>query len=149
MPAPAMSGNAKGTTEAVADLLDGRVHILFAPMATAIPHYKSGKIRVFGTTGNKRNPLTPDAPSFIEAGYPTLDIPSWFGFMGPAGIPRPVVDRLNQASNKAMASKDAMDKLGNIGIEPSPGTPEEFDAFLKQESATWAKLSKAAGVTAQ
>ena len=142
-------GPYQGTTEAVADLLDGRVHILFAPMATAIPHYKSGKIRVFGTTGNKRNPLTPDAPSFIEAGYPTLDIPSWFGFMGPAGIPRPVVDRLNQASNKAMASKDAMDKLGNIGIEPSPGTPEEFDAFLKQESATWAKLSKAAGVTAQ
>lgn len=139
----------KGTTEAVADLLDGRVHILFAPMATAIPHYKSGKIRVFGTTGVKRNPLTPDAPSFIEAGYPTLDIPSWFGFMGPAGIPRPVVERINQASNKALVSKDAMDKLGNIGIEPSPGTPAEFDAFLKQESATWAKLSKAAGVTAQ
>jgi len=139
----------KGTTEAVADLLDGRVHILFAPMATAISHYKSGKIRIFGTTGVKRNPLTPDAPSFIEAGYPTLDIPSWFGFMGPAGIPRAVVERINQASNKALASKEAMDKLGNIGIEPSPGTPEDFDAFLKQESATWAKLSKAAGVVAK
>ena len=139
----------KGTTEAVTDLLDGRVHILFAPMATAIPHYKSGKIRIFGTTGVKRNPLTPDVPSFIESGFPTLDVPSWFGFMGPAGIPRAVVTRLNDAANKALAAKDALDKLNNIGIEPSPGTPEDFDAFLNQDSANWAKMVKGAGVTAQ
>jgi len=139
----------KGTTEAVTDLLDGRVHILFAPMATAIPYYKSGKIKLHGTTGAKRNPLTPDVPSFIESGFPTLDVPSWYGFMGSAGIPRAIVNRINDAANKALATKDSLEKLNNIGIDPSPGTPDDFDAFLKQDSANWAKIVKGAGVTVQ
>jgi len=139
----------KGTTLAVADLLESRTHMLFAPLVTALPHMKSGKIMLQGITGSKRSPLIPDVPTFIDSGFPMLDVPTWFAVMGPAGVSRPVVTRINQAVVKALTSKDVIDQLTRVGIEPTPGTPEEADAFLKADVANWAKMVKQAGVKAQ
>ena len=139
----------KGTAEAVTDLLEGRVQILFAAMAVAIPQLKAGKVQLLGTTGAKRNALTPNVPTFIESGFPMLDVPSWYAVMGPAGIPRAIVSRLNQSINSALGSRDSLDKLSAIGAESSPGTPEDAEAFLRQDSAAWAKMARDAGVTVQ
>ena len=139
----------KGTTEAVADLLVGRTHILFAPMPTSLPYHKSGKLHLLGVTGSKRNTLVPDVPTFTESGFPMLDVGSWYAIMGPADIPRAVVTRLNQAVNKAMGVKDVQEKLGNIGVNPIIGTPEELEAYLKKDIATWANMVVDSGIKAR
>lgn len=139
----------KGTVPAVADLLVERTHMLFAPLVTSLPYYKAGKIQLLGVTGAKRLSLIPDVPTFIESGFPGLDVPTWFALMGPAGIPRPVVTRINQAVIKALGSKDVLTQLSNFGIEPTPRTVEESEAFLRQDIATWGRMSKEAGVVAQ
>ena len=99
--------------------------------------------------GSKRNELAPDIPTFTEQGFPQFDVSLWYALLGPAGIPRPVVARLNDAANKAMGNKEVLDKLKAVGLDSSPGTPEEADAFLKQDSATWAKWVKESGITPQ
>ncbi len=139
----------KGTTEAVVDLLAERTQMLFAPMVTALPHYRAGKIQLLGVTGSKRSALMPDVPTFIESGYPTLDIPTWFALIGPAGVPSDVVKTLSDGVAKAMASKDVIDNLTKVGVEPSFGTPAELDAFLKADTAAWEKIVKESGIKPQ
>jgi len=139
----------KGTTEAVVDLVAERTHILFAPMVTALPHYRSGKIQLHGVTGSTRSALMPDVPTFIESGYPTLDIPTWFALLGPAGVPGEVVKLVSDGVAKALASKDVIDNLTKVGVEPNFGTPAELDAFLKADTAMWGKIVKEAGIQPQ
>lgn len=139
----------KGTSAGVLDLLADRMHIMFAPMVTSLPHYRAGKAQVHGVTGTKRSALMPDVPTFIELGYPMLDIPTWFGFLGPAGMPRNTVKILSDGVAKALASKDVADALANQGVEPGYGSPAEFDAFLKADAAMWAKQVKEAGIKPQ
>jgi tripartite-type tricarboxylate transporter receptor subunit TctC len=78
-----------------------------------------------------------------------LDVGSWYAIMGPAGMPRAVVTRLNQAVNKAMGVKDVQEKLGNIGVNTIIGTPEELDAYLKKDIATWTNMVADSGIKAQ
>lgn len=139
----------KGTTAGVADLLAERTQMMFAPMVTSLPQYRAGKIQLHGVTGSKRNALIPEVPTFIESGYPTFDVPTWFAFLGPAGIPPNVVKVLNEATGKALASKDVAEALSNQGVEPSHGTPAETDAFLKADTAMWARMVKEAGIKPQ
>jgi tripartite-type tricarboxylate transporter receptor subunit TctC len=139
----------KGTTAGVADLLAERTHLMFAPMVTSLPQYRAGKIMVHGVSGAKRSPLMPDVPTFNESGYPMLDVPTWFAFLGPAGMPANVVKTLNEATRKALAAKDVIDALGNQGVEPTFGTPAETEAFLKADTAMWAKMVKDAGIKPQ
>ena len=91
----------------------------------------------------------PDVPTFNELNYPTLDIPTWFGFLGPANIPRNTVKILSDAVAKAVASKEVADALVSQGVEPGYAAPAEFDAFLKAESAMWARLVREAGIKPQ
>ena len=139
----------KGTTAGMMDLLADRMHIMFAPMVTSLPHYRAGKVQVHGVTGAKRSALMPDVPTFIDLGYPMLDIPTWFAFLGPAGIPRNTVKILSDGIAKALASKDVADALANQGVEPAYGSPAELDAFLKADTAMWGKLVKEAGIKPQ
>jgi len=139
----------KGTTAGVADLLAERTHIMFAPMVTSLGHYRAGKIQLHGVTGAKRSPLMPDVPTFNETGYPTLDIPTWFAILGPAGLAAPVVKVLSDGIGKALASKDVIESLMNQGVEPGYGAPAELDAFLKADTAMWAKLVKDSGIKPQ
>lgn len=139
----------KGTTAGVADLLAERTHIMFAPMVTSLPQYRAGKVQVHGVSGAKRSTLMPDVATFNESGYPMLDIPTWFAILGPAGIPNDAVKTLNEAIGKALASKDVIDALGNQGVEPGFGTPAQLSAFLKADTAMWARLVKEAGLKPQ
>jgi tripartite-type tricarboxylate transporter receptor subunit TctC len=139
----------KGTTDGIVDLLAERTHMMFAPMVTSLAHYRAGKIQVHGVTGSKRSALMPDVPTFIESGYPMLDIPTWFALLGPAGLPSGAVKVLSDSVAKALASKDVIDSLVNQGVEPGFGTPAELDAFLKADAAMWSKTVKEAGIKPQ
>lgn len=138
--------NYKGSSDALTDVLEGRVEMLISPIATAVPHYKTGKAQVHGVTGPTRSPAIPDVPTFAESGYPQMDVPGWLAVLAPAGIPRAVIARLNQSINKALASRDVIEKMSGVGVEPMSGTPEETDAFLKKDSAMWGKMTADAGV---
>jgi tripartite-type tricarboxylate transporter receptor subunit TctC len=139
----------KGTTEGVTDILSDRVHMMFAPLVTGLAHYRAGKVQIHGISGSKRSPLVPEVPTFTELGYPTLDMPTWFAFLGPAGMPRNAVKILSDATAKALQSKDVVDALSNQGVEPGYAGPAELDAFLKADTAMWAKLVKEAGLKPQ
>lgn len=139
----------KGTTAGMVDLLAERTHIMFAPMVTSLPHYRAGKVQAHGVTGAKRSALMPEVPTFTEQGYPMLDIATWFGLLGPANLPRNTVKVLSDGVAKALAAKDVIDALAAQGVEPGYGSPAQFDAFLKADTAMWAKLTKEAGIKPQ
>lgn len=139
----------KGTTAGVADLLAERTHLMFAPMVTSLPQYRAGKIQVHGVSGSKRSALMPDVATFNESGYPMLDVPTWFAFIGPAGIPADAVRTLNQAVGKALAAKDVVDALSNQGVEPGFASPAETAAFLKADVAMWGRIVRDAGIKPQ
>src|SRR6201996_1369000 len=139
----------KGTTEAVTDLLAGRIDLLFAPITTAYPYYKSGQAKMVGVSGSKRAPLMPDVPTFIESGYPTLDIGTWFAMMGPKGMASSDVEILSNAVAKAGAQPDAMDILAKNGISPDYRSPADATSFLKADLERWRGIVKDSGFVPQ
>jgi tripartite-type tricarboxylate transporter receptor subunit TctC len=136
----------KGTNEVVADLLAGRVQLLFAPLVTGRPLVQDGKLRALGVCENKRSPVLPDVPTMAEAGFPALDIPNWYAILAPAGTPKAVVTKLNAEVAKIMGMADVKQRLSNLGIESRSSTPEEAAAFIKKDVAAWAKVIKDSGV---
>ena len=136
----------KGSGPAVADLVGGRVQMMFDAAPSLIQHVKSGKLRVLAAASAQRNRLLPEVPTFAELGYPKVAVSLWYGLLAPAGTPRPDIDRLNRETVKALDSADVREKLLAQGAEPMPGTPEAFGAFMREEMAKWAPVVKQAGV---
>jgi tripartite-type tricarboxylate transporter receptor subunit TctC len=136
----------KGTNEVVADLLAGRVQLMFAPLTTGIPLIKDGRLRILGVCSDKRSPALPDVPTMGDLGYPALAIPNWYAIMAPAGTPKPVITRLNEEITKIMAMADVKERLSNVGVEPRSSTPEEAAAYIRQDVGKWAKVIKDSGV---
>jgi tripartite-type tricarboxylate transporter receptor subunit TctC len=136
----------KGSGPAVADLVGGRVQIMFDAPPSLIAHIRSGKLRVLAAASESRNRLLPEAPTFAELGYPKVSVSLWYGLLAPAGTPAPVIGKLNAEVSKALQSPDVRDRLIAQGAEPMPGTAEAFGAFMQAESAKWAPVVKQAGV---
>ena len=130
---------------AITDLIAGRVDLMFESLTSIAPHARQKAIRALGVSGPKRSAGFPDLPTIAEAGVPGYEAPIWFGAMAPAGTPRPIVDKLNAAINRAIRSDFFKARYEQIGDEPAGGTPEEFAAFIKQESAKWADVVKRSG----
>ena len=135
----------KGGTAAITDLIAGRVDLMFESLASIAPHARQKAIRALGVTGPKRSAGFPELPTIAEAGVPGYEAPIWFGVMSPAGAPRPIVDKLNAAINRAIRSDFFKTRYEQIGDEPAGGTPEEFAALIKRESAKWADVVKRSG----
>jgi tripartite-type tricarboxylate transporter receptor subunit TctC len=135
----------KGGTAAITDLIAGRVDLMFESLASIAPHARQNAIRALGVSGSKRSPGFPELPTIAEAGVPGYEAPIWFGVAAPAGTPRPIVDRLNAAINRAVRSDFFKARYEQIGDEPAGGTPEEFAALIKRESAKWADVVKRSG----
>ena len=121
-------------------LLGGQVDAMFDSMPAPLPHLASGKLRALGVTGAKRLAALPDVPTFAEQNLPGIDVNSWWGFVGPAGLPRDVVQRLNAEIGKALADPELAAALAKMAIEPSPSSPEAFGAYLAQEAARWKQV---------
>jgi tripartite-type tricarboxylate transporter receptor subunit TctC len=136
----------KGSGPAVADLIGGRVQIMFDAAPSLIAHIRSGKLRVLGAASTDRNRLLPDVPTFAELGFPQVNVSLWYGLLAPAGTPRPVIERLNREVTRALESQDIRDKLQGQGAEPMPGSPERFAEFMRAEMQKWAPVVKQAGV---
>jgi len=135
----------KGNAPAVTDLIGGQVNLMFDNINNSLPHIKSGKLRALAVTGSIRSKVLPEIPTLAESGFRGFSILSWGGVFGPAGLPRPVVDRLNTAINDALRDKQLRELLASEGIEVQGDTPEEFHAFLLGEISRWSKLVKESG----
>ena len=135
----------KGGAMAINDLIAGHVHLMFESLNSISPHARSGKVRALAVSGARRSPGFPDLPTVAEAGVPGYEAGTWSGVIAPAGVPRPVVEKLNAAINRAIDSPTFRERFAIIGDEPAGGTPEDFALLIKNDSAKWAEVIKRSG----
>jgi len=139
----------KGTGPALTDTIGGQTDVFFSSTATAVPHVQSGKLRAVAVTTLKRIPALPNVPTVNESGVKGYDVVLWHGLIGPKGLPRPIVERINAEAGKALKIKETADQLQNDGVAPAGGTPEQFLAQIKKEIGVWRKVAADAGVKAE
>jgi tripartite-type tricarboxylate transporter receptor subunit TctC len=139
----------KGTGPALTDTLGGQTDVFFSSTATAVPHVQSGKLKAIAVTSAKRIPALPNVPTVAESGLPGYEVILWHGLIGPKGLPRSIVDRINGEATKALKLKETADQLQNDGVAPAGGTPEQFLAQIKKEIGIWRKVAADAGVKAE
>ena len=127
----------KGGATTYVAMLGGEIDAMFDGMPVPLPHIKAGKLRALAVTGPKRLLALPDVPTFAEQGVAGLDLHFWWGIVGPAGLPMPVIARLNAEIARALADPESKATFAKWDIEPSPGTPEAFGAYIAQQSTRW------------
>ncbi len=132
----------RGIAPAFNDLLGGQTQAMFPGLAAALPHIRSGRVRPLAVTGGARHPLLKDVPTMVEAGFKGFDALQWYGVVGPAGLPAPVLKTLNDTLNAVLTAPDLRDKLAAEAIEPTPMTPEAFGQFIREDIARWTKLAR-------
>ena len=136
----------KATPNAAADLIAGRVQLMFIDVTSSLGQIRAGKLRALAVSTRSRISSTPQIPTMAEAGLAGYEISSWFALFLPANAPRDIVQKLADASNAIMASDKARELLSKFGTEPFPGTPESLAKFVDSEIAKWGRLIKAAGI---
>ncbi len=137
----------RGGAPAAMDLMGGQVDMMFEQMYAASANIRAGRLRPLAITSLQRSPQFPDVPTLAEQGFPGFEISNWQGFVAPAGTPRPVIQLLNEVTNKALADPAIREQMLGQGNELGGGTPEQFAAHIKAESERWSKLVKSAGIT--
>ncbi len=139
----------KGSAPVVADLIAGQVDVMFDNLPNVIQHVKSGRMKALAVSGPKRSPLAPEVPTVAEAGVPGFEVTVWFGLLAPAGVPRDIIQRLNAESTRIISSPEVTDRFLKLGVNPAPGTPEQFGDMVKSEVSRWAMVIKNAGIKAE
>ena len=135
----------KAATVAITDLTAGRVHLMADNINSIGPHVKAGRLRGLGVTSTKRVPAFSELPTIAEAGVAGFDVSAWAGVIVPAGVPRSIVQRLNTEVNKALVAPAVSEKLPELGLIVVGGTPEQFAAHIRSETARWADVVKRSG----
>jgi tripartite-type tricarboxylate transporter receptor subunit TctC len=139
----------KGSAPATADLLAGRVHLMFDNLASALPNIRAGKVRALAVTTLQRSSFLPQVATLDEAGLKGFDLTTWWGIMAPAKTPEVIVRRLFSESRKAMEAPDVRERLRAMGSETSGlASPAEFTTFVEREKKIYAELVKRSGATA-
>lgn len=138
----------KGASEALTALLSGQTDLQFASVSSAIPFIKAGRLRGLGVTSPARIASMPDVPTIAEAGLPGYSAVAWYGIVGPAGIPAPIVATLSKAALDTLAQPEVRTRLASSGVDANPGTPEEFRKLIEAEIPKWAKVVKDSGARA-
>jgi len=139
----------KGDAPMYAALLAGEVDLGFGPLAGALPHIRSGRLHLLAITDAQRSPLLPEAPTLVESGLPDFRYSGWIGVLGPAGMPRPVLERLHDEWVRALATADIRERMPAWGYEPVGSAPEAFDARFKSDLALYARIVRDAKVPLQ
>ena len=134
----------RGTAPALTDLLAGQVQVLFDNLPGSIGHIRNGKVRALGVTASKRIPALPDVPAIAET-VPGYEASVWYGMAAPKGTPPEVIDKLNHAVNRILSDPKVQERLGELGGEPMPMTPDGFGKLVADETDKWAKVVKFAG----
>lgn len=136
----------KGGAQALTDVLGGHVEVVAVNALEALPLAKAGKLRVLAVMSAERSAVLPGVPTVAESGYPGFEASVWYGFVGPAGLPKPIVDKLHDAVQKAIDSPEVRAQLAAAGGVPLPGPTGQFDKLLKTDVARYGKLIREAGI---
>ncbi len=131
----------RGSSPALVDLMSGQVNVMITTMASAGTHVKAGKLRALAVTGSKRNADFPDVPTFAELGIQGMDYEQWFGVMGPANMPRPVVDKLATAMDQVLRMPDVRERLVGMALEVAQPGPDEMKRKVESDAQRWQKLA--------
>lgn len=136
----------KGTAPATTDLLAGRIQMSLAAVPSAVDLIKAGKLRALAVTTTKRSAALPDVPTMVEGGLAGYDVPYWNGIYAPAGTPRAIIDKLAEASARAVRDPATIARFKELGADPVGSTPEELDRFWKEQLALYGRIAKAANI---
>jgi len=139
----------KGNGPAMADLISGHVQLMFNNLAPSMPQVRTGKLRAYAVTSEKRSDAAPEIPTMAEAGYPGVVFNLWVGMLAPTGTPAEIVTRLNTEIVKAAQSRELRERLLAEGSEPVTVSPSRMAEVVRQETGRWAKIVKAANITPQ
>ncbi len=138
----------KGGGQAMTDVLGGNIPLVYTAIAGAIPHVKSGKLHAVAVSSAQRASSLPDVPTFIENGVPDFDINSWVGLLGPAKMPKAIVDKLNAELNAVLQDPEVRERLNGMGITATPGSADKFGDEIKRDLARFGTVVKAANIKA-
>jgi tripartite-type tricarboxylate transporter receptor subunit TctC len=136
----------KGGAPAITDLVGERISFMPINAVEVINHIRSGRLRALAVASDKRFPLLPDVPTVPEAGLPGYEATVWWGLVSPAKTPRDIISKLNAETNKALAEPAIAKKLGELGVVVTPGTPEQFGAFINAQTDLWSGVIKSGGI---
>src|SRR6185437_9334230 len=129
-----------GSAQTATDLLAGRIQVMFAPAPTVLGFIRDKRVKALATSEATRTSVLPDLPTVAEAALPGYDTGVWFGILAPAGTPKPIVDKISQATNNALKDPGLLKKLRTQGLEARGGSPDEFARFIKSETERWARV---------
>lgn len=136
----------KGAAPAMQDLMGGQVPAMFLDLASGISHVKAGKVRALAIGSATRSAAVPDVPTLAESGVSNVEVFALQGVLGPAGLPEPVVQRLNSELNKALGDPDVLKRFSDFGFEPLKTTPQEFKSLARSEAAKWGPVIRQANI---
>jgi tripartite-type tricarboxylate transporter receptor subunit TctC len=136
----------KGGGQAIIDLMAGHVQTGFINILEALPQVKADRLRALAVTGARRSPAMPEVPTVAEAGIPGYEVIQWSGVLGPAGMPKPIVAKINGEIESILGRSKVRDRLAGDGAQPGGGSPERFGAFIKTEIDKWSKVIKQARI---
>lgn len=139
----------RGGPQALTDVIGGTVDLTFTDLANGLQQARAGKVKTYGVSTPERFPLAPDIPTLNETGAAGFDLTVWFGLMGPAGLPAPVVERLSQSLGKALANGELKQTYERQGLTVKQQTPAEFGGFVRAEIDKWAAIVKETGIPPQ
>jgi tripartite-type tricarboxylate transporter receptor subunit TctC len=129
-----------GSAQTVTDLIAGRIQVMFSPASTVLGFIKNGNVKALATSQAKRASVAPDLPTISEAGLTGYDTGVWFGILGPAGTPKPIIDKVSKATNDALSDPEVLKKLQAQGLDALGGSSEDFAHFIKSETERWAHV---------
>jgi len=135
----------RGGTQAVSDMLGGRIEMNFGSGSTLLPLIRDGRLRALAVTSPARSPEQPQVPTMIEAGLPVMTVVTRYGLLGPAGLPAQVIERLNAEVNASLRIADVVATMAGIGFEPVGGPPRDFALPIADDLRKWAPIVKATG----
>ena len=129
----------------ITDLIAGQVNMAFAGFAQSIAHVKSGRLKVLGISTLTRSTLLPDVPTIAESAVPGFDVSIWYGLLGPAKLPKPILAKLHTGTVQVLKSPDVRQSLNDLSVENIGNTPEQFAAIIRNDIDKWMKLAKNSG----
>jgi len=136
----------KGMAPAVLSVLSGEAHLLHSSIPPILPHVRAGKVRALGVGNAQRIPSMPEIPTISEAGLPGFEAYAWAGMIGPANMPKDIVQRLSKEIVEILKQKDVIERMLAEGTVPTPSSPEEFTAYMRSELKKWGDVVKAANI---
>ena len=146
---PSMAVPYRSIGQAFTDAMGGQVQVIFPGLAAAMPHVKSGAFKPLAVTSDKRHPLLPDVPTFKELGYEGFEGVTWYGIVGPAGMPEAITRKLNDEINKLLATPDVRDQFAEQALAVMPMTPAQFGKYMADEIVHWTAVARASKIEAE